>query len=175
MLDKLREFVPQVPVLADLLERELLNDPGNISNTEEIRFHLEKVHKKVMDTLRAERKLYAVMHFPEAELHCPICQTVYHGYYWEVNNPVTGKGYIASQRLIHGLVAHEQLFLEEPMETVTGTRVGDTRLILDVATMSSVFKNADVPADVLEDLATAEAIQKKLLAEAPAVVASGGH
>lgn len=175
MLDKLREYIPTIPVLADLIERALLNDPGNVANTEEMRYHLEAVHKRVMDELKAERKLYAVKHFPEQEIHCPICHQVEQGYYWEVNNPVTGKGYIASMRLIHGLTAHEQLFLEEPMETVVGTRVGDTRLILDVATMATAFKSADVPADVLADLAEAEGIQKKLLAEAPAVIASGGH
>ena len=175
MLEKLREFIPTIPVLADLIERALLNEPGNVTNTEEMRYHLETIHKKVMDELKAERKLYAVKHFPEQEVTCPICHHVDLGYYWEVNNPMTGKGYIAAQRLIHGLTHHEQLFLEEPMETVVGTRVGDTRLILDVATMSTAFKNADVPADVLADLASAEAFQKQLLAEAPAVVASGGH
>ncbi|HEY9724393.1 MAG TPA: hypothetical protein V6D47_20490 [Oscillatoriaceae cyanobacterium] len=176
MLETLREYLRQVPVLAQLLERELLNQPAHASNTEDLRAHVEKLQAKLGERLKAERKPYAVLHFPETEVNCPVCKDTIFGYYWEINNPVSGKGLCITHRMLHGLVAHEQLFQNESMQNVSGVRVGETRLVLDLPGLESVLVGADVPPDVLDELAQARALQAQQLAEAgPLVAAGGGH
>lgn len=175
MLETLREFIKQTPVLANMIERELLNNPGNFTNTEDLRYHVEKLQSGLMAKLKAERKLYAVVHFPEQEIACPICKETSFGYYWELNNPVTGKGLCVSNRMVHALVAHEQFFINESMQTVAGTRVGETRLVLDFEAFAGVLKGADVDPVVASEVEEARALQARALEEAGAFVASGGH
>lgn len=174
MLETLREFVKQIPVLAAMLEREVLNHPSDATNTEDMRHHVAKLQTQLFARLKEERQLYAVMHFPEHETTCPDCREVYFGYYWEVNNAATGKGLIVANRLIHGLVAHEQLFLAEPMQTIGGTKVGDTRLVLNLAALKATFEGAHVPPEVLAEIQEAIAVQAAQLEAAGAHAASGG-
>lgn len=176
MLENLREFIKQIPVLAAILEREVLNHPSNTTNTEDLRHYVEGIQKQLFARMREERALYAVMHFPEHEMTCPLCKEELFGYYWEVNNAATSKGYIVANRLIHGLVAHEQLFLEEPMQTVGGTKVGDTRLMWDLAELKKTFEGANVSPEVMAELEEAMAMQRAQLEAAGAfVTAGGGH
>lgn len=176
MLETLRDYLRQVPVLAQLLERELLNQPANASNTEDLRFHLERLQSKLGERLKTERTPYAVLHFPDTEVNCPVCKETLFGYYWEINNPLSGKGLCITHRMLHGLVAHEQLFQSESMQNVSGVRVGETRLVLDLAGLEAVLSGTSVPQAVLDELAQARALQAQQLLEAgPLVAAGGGH
>jgi hypothetical protein len=174
VLETLRQYLQEVPVLAQLIERELLNHPANVTNTEDLRFHVEDLQQKLFARLKAERTPYAVVHFPEMELSCPACKESFSGYYWELNNPATGKGLCVSNRLIHALVAHEQFFITESLHNVAGTRVGDSRLVLDVAGLASVLKGSSAPAEIVAECEAAAEVQARQLAEAGEFVASGG-
>ncbi len=175
MLDELRRFIGQMPILADQLQQAVYQNRGNATNTEEQRFYLEELHQGIVKRLKEDRSLYGVVYNPDLENHCPICSKEYKGSYFELNNAATGKAIVSSIRLIHALVEHEQLFFQEQMINVSGTRVGEMRLVLDVKAIRKVMDGGDVPADVLAEAEQAIEIQKKQLAEVGELTASGGH
>ena len=175
MLENLRKFFNDVPVLADLLAAELKAAPSNATNAEDLRFHLEELQHTLMARLKAEKQLYAVVFYPEMEIPCQACGETLMGVYWELNNPATGQGLCVSNKLLHGLVDHEQFFQIESMQTVAGTRVGDTRQVLDLPGLVKVMAGAAVPEIVMAEAAQAIELQKRALAEAGDFAAAGGH
>lgn len=176
MLENLRQYLNDVPKLAELLERALHENPANVSNTEDLRFHLEDLQTDLAKRLKDEKQLYSVLHFPEQELKCPTCGTLVMGYYWELNNPATGKGQCVSNALFHALVAHEEFFQTEMMYNVSGTRVGETRQVLDLAALLAVVEGSSAPAEIVAELKTAIELQARKLAESAApATAGGGH
>ena len=174
MLENLRQFLSEVPILIDLINRDLAANPSHALNAEEMRGHIEDLQASVFKRLKDEKTIYAVLHFPEFELHCPICREAFLGYYWEVNNPATGKGASVSNRLLHAFILHEQTFVSEPMENVSGVKTGECRLVLDFGSIQSVLKGGAVSEAVLGELEQAKALQQQQLAAAGDFVASGG-
>lgn len=158
-----------------MLDADLKATKNHATNTEEQRAHLEELQKHLFARLKAEKQLYATIYYPEQEQICPECKETLHGYYWELNNPVNNKSICNSFKLIHYFTTHEQTFMSENMFNVSGTRVGDMRMTLELAMIAAVLKGADVPADVLAEAQQALELQKKQLADAGAFVASGGH
>lgn len=175
MLENLRQFFNNVPVLADLQANELRANPSHASNAEDLRFHLEELQTNLAKRLKAERQLYAVVFFPENEVHCQACKETLMGVYWELNNPATNKGLCVSNKLLHGLIDHEQFFQIESMHTVAGTRVGECRLVLDLPGLAAVMEGANVPAEVMAEMREAIELQKRALADAGAYTPAGGH
>lgn len=175
MLENLRKYFNDLPVLADLIASELKAHPSHASNAEDLRFHIEDLQAKLAARLKAEKQLYAALFFPETEVHCAACNETFLGVYWELNNPATGKGLCVSHKLLHGFIDHEQFFQEESMHTVQGTKVGDCRLVLDLAGLAAMMEGANVPAEVLAEAKQAVELQKQALAAAGAFAASGGH
>lgn len=175
MLDELRRYIADMPILADMLQQAVYQNKGTATNTEEQRFHLEELHQGIVKRLKEEKLVYGVRFNPDHENHCPICRKTFMGTYFEINNAATGKAIVSSMRLIHALVEHEQLFFQEQMINVSGTRVGEMRLTLDVKAIRKVFDGAVVPAEVLAEADQAVEIQKQQLAEVGELAASGGH
>lgn len=175
MLDELRTFIGQMPVLADMLQQAIYQNKGTATNTEEQRFHIEELHQGIIKQLKEQRSLYGVVYNPDLENHCPICRKEYKGSYFEINNAATGKAIVSSIRLIHALVEHEQTFFQELMYNVSGTRVGEMRLLLDLKAIRKVMEGGDVPPEVVAEAEQAIEIQKKQLAEAGELSVSGGH
>ena len=175
MLDELRRYIADMPILADLLQQAVYQNRGTATNAEEQRYHLEELHAGIMKRLKEERRLYGVTYNPDIENHCPVCRKTFMGSYFEINNAATGKAIVSSMRLVHALVEHEQTFFQELMVNVTGTRVGEMRLTLDLKAIRKVMEGADVPAEVLQEAEQAVEVQKQQLAEAGDLAASGGH
>lgn len=175
MLDELRKYIGQLPVLQDMLQQAIYQNRGTATNTEEQRFHIEELHQGIMKRLKEEKALYGVVYNPDLENHCPICRKEYKGSYYEINNAATGKAIVSSIRLIHALVEHEQTFFQEQMINVSGTRVGEMRLTLDVKAIRKVLDGGAVPPEVVAEADQAIEVQKQQLAEAGDVVATGGH
>jgi hypothetical protein len=175
VLDNLRKYFNDLPVLAELIASELKAHPSNATNAEDLRFHLEDLQTKLAARLKAEKQLYAAVFFPEHEIHCAACKETLLGVYWELNNPTNGKGLCVSNKLLHGFVDHEQFFQEESMHTVQGTKVGDSRLVLDLPGLVGIMEGANVPPEVMAEARQAVELQKQALAQAGAFAASGGH
>jgi hypothetical protein len=171
VLDALRRFIADTPVLQDLLQQAIHKKRGNATNTEEQRFYIEEIHVATMKELKEGRRMYGVRYNPDFENHCPICRKTFHGTYFELNNAATGKAIVSSIRLIHALVDHEQTFFQELMLNVSGTRVGEMRLVLDLKAINKVLEGADVPDEVLAEAREALTIQQQQLAEADAAAA----
>lgn len=165
MLDVFRRFIADIPVLQDLLQATVHKNRGHATNTEEQRFQIEEVHGAVVKELKEARSLYAVHYNPDFENLCPICRKTFHGTYYELNNAATGKAIVNSMRLIHALLEHEQTFFVEQMINVSGTRVGEMRLVLDLKAIINVMKGAEVPDEVTQEAAEALEIQKQQLHE----------
>lgn len=164
MLDDLRRFLAEVPILADLLQQAVYRERGTATNTEEQRYHLEALHQAVMADLKAERRVYGVLYNPEFENHDPLTKTIFYGHYLELNNPVTNKAIVSSTKLMNAFIHHEQTFITENMINVTGTRVGEMRMALDLAAIAGVLAGADVPESVLSEAHQASEIQAQQLA-----------
>jgi hypothetical protein len=172
--ENLRKYLADVPILADMLDHELQTNRSNATNTEEQRFHLEEIQGKLCARLKAEKTLYATKYYPEQEQVCPICKETLFGYYWELNNPVTSKAICASYKLFHAFTRHEQSFITESMQNVSGVRVGEMRLVLDLPAILGVMKGSSAPAELLAECEAAIDKQKHELAAAEPVAASGG-
>jgi hypothetical protein len=175
VLENLTQTLENVPVLMALLHDALGQTPAPTANTEEMRAHLERIQSELAARLKRERKLYAVLHFPEHEWHCPTCKQAFWGTYWELNNPGTGKGLCLSHLVLHGFLAHGSTYQMEELRNVSGVRIGEARLVLDVAGLSAVLHGSDIVPEALAELATLEALQKEQLAQAGAFQAAGGH
>lgn len=175
MLDELRKFIGEMPILAEMLQQAVYQNRGTATNTEEQRFHLEELHQGIIKRLKEERRVYGVLYNPDTENHCPICRRQFDGTYFEINNAATGKAIVSSTRLIHALVEHEQTFFQEQMYNVSGTRVGEMRLTLELKAIRKVLDGADVPAEVLAEAEQAIGIQTQQLAELGQLAAGGGH
>ena len=128
-----------------------------------------------MKDLKERKAVYGVAYNPDFENSCPICQKQFKGTYYELNNAATGKAIVSSMRLVHALIEHEQTYFQEQMYNVSGTRVGEMRLVLDMGAILATLKGADVPPEVMKDAETGPEIQKKQLEEAGELAASGGH
>jgi hypothetical protein len=172
--ENLRKYLHQVPILADLLDQELQANRSNATNTEEQRFHLEEIQAKLAAKLKAEKILYATKYYPEQEQVCPICKETLFGYYWELNNAVSAKAVCVSYKLFHAFTQHDQSFITESMQNVSGVRVGEMRLVLDLPAVLGVMKNSAAPPELLAECEQAIEIQKQQLAAAEPVAASGG-
>lgn len=173
MLDVYRRFLADIPILQDMLQAAIHKKRGaGGTNTEEQRYQIEEAHIAIMAELRENRRLYGVRYNPDFENTCPICRKVFHGTYFELNNAATGKAIVSSMRLYHALVEHEQLFIQEQMLNVTGTRVGEMRLVLDVKAIAKVMEGADVPDEVLAEAATGLDLQRQQMLEADAAAAA---
>lgn len=176
MIETLRKYLGELPILADQIVHELATNPSHATNTEEQRFHLEEIQIGVAKRLKEEKQLYATIYYPEQEQTCPICKELLHGYYWELNNPVTTKSACISFKLFHAFIHHEQMFITESMQNVSGVRVGEMRMVLDLPAVLGVMKGSSAPAELLAECEQAIELQKKALAEAaPVVAAGGGH
>lgn len=176
MSENLRKYLAGVPILADLIDQALVTNRSNATNTEEQRFHLEELHAKLCAKLKAEKTLYATKYYPEQEQTCPICKELLFGYYWELNNPVTAKAICVSYKLFHAFTAHEQTFITESMQNVSGVRVGEMRLVLDLPAVLSVMKGSSAAPELLAECEAAVEMQKQQLAAAePVLAAGGGH
>lgn len=175
MLENLRKYFNDLPVLADLIASELKAHPSHASNAEDLRAHIEDLQLKLAQRLKAEKQLYAAVFFPEHEIHCQACQETLTGVYWELNNPATSKGLCVSHKLLHGFIDHEQFFQVETMRTVGGTNVGESRQVLDLSGLLAMMEGSNVPAEVLAEARQAVELQKQALADAGAFAAAGGH
>lgn len=175
MLENLRKYFNDMPVLADAIASELRAHPSNASNAEESRNHIETLQAKLAARLKADKQLYAAVFFPEAEIHCAICKETLKGVYWELNNPATGKGLCVSHKLLHGFIDHEQFFQIESMHTVAGTNVGESRQVLDLPGLVAIMAGSNTPDLVMAEAAQAIELQKQALAAAGAFSAAGGH
>ena len=176
MTENLRKFLHDVPILAELLSADLASNPCHATNTEEQRFHLEELQGKLARRLKETGQIYCTIYYPEQEQACPICKETLHGYYWELNNPVTTKAICVSYKLFHAFTEHEQTFITESMQNVSGVRVGEMRLVLDLPAILSTLKNGAVPPEVLAECEQAIELQQQALAAAdPVLAAGGGH
>jgi hypothetical protein len=174
--ENLRKYLHEVPILADLIDQALAANKSNATNTEEQRFHLEELHKGLAANLREEKRLYATKYYPEQEQTCPICKEMLLGYYWELNNPVTSKAICVSYKLFHAFCAHEQSFITESMQNVSGVRVGEMRLVLDLPSILGVLKGSSIPPELIAECEQAIEAQKRALeASEPVQAAGGGH
>ncbi|MEB3197534.1 MAG: hypothetical protein VKP62_10065 [Candidatus Sericytochromatia bacterium] len=155
-MEHFSRFLNEVPLLADLLQQAIRAQGKAGSNTEEQRGILESVHGQVMNTLKANRTIYAVRLNPEAEHECPACRTSYRGDYVEFNNAATGKSVVCASMLVHALVAHGQLVITTTVRNVSGTRVAEAIESLDLPGLLAVLKDGQVPSEVLEGAHAAE-------------------
>jgi hypothetical protein len=174
VIENLRKYLGEIPILADMLAHDLMTQPSHATNTEEQRHHLEDTQGKLTARIKADKQLYATIYFPEQEQHCPICKESMHGYYWELNNPITTKSICVSYKLFHAFVLHDQSFLTESMENVSGVRVGEMRIVLDLAAIANVMKGSGVAPELIAECELAVELQKKALAESVPMAASGG-
>src|SRR5262249_4661239 len=142
VVENLRKYLGEIPILAELLARDLASHPSHATNTEEQRFHLEELQVALAKRLKEEKQLYCTIYYPEQEQVCPICKETLHGYYWELNNPVTSKATCISYKLWHAFVHHEQTFITESMQNVSGVRVGEMRMMLDIPSIQTCLKNS---------------------------------
>jgi hypothetical protein len=175
VLENLRQYFNEMPILADLIGQELKDHPSHASNAEDLRAHIEALQTNLAKRLKAEKRLYAAVFFPEAEVNCQACGETILGVYWELNNPATGKGLCVSHKLLHGFIDHEQFFAEESMHTVAGTHVGSSRQVLDLPGLVAIMEGAEVPAAVMAEARQSLELQKQALAAAGAFAAAGGH
>lgn len=175
MLENLRKYFNDMPVLADVIAAELKANPSHASNAEDLRFHIEELQAKLAARLKAEKQPYAAVFFPENEIHCAACKETLMGVYWELNNPANGKGLCVSHKLLHGFIDHEQFFQEESMHTVQGTKVGESRQVLDLPGLLAILEGSNAPEIVLAEARQAVELQKQALAQAGAFAAAGGH
>ncbi|MDB5097422.1 MAG: hypothetical protein JWM80_1843 [Cyanobacteria bacterium RYN_339] len=174
MSENLRKYLSEVPILAELLDGDLQANRSNATNTEEQRHHLEDIQTKLCARLKDEKTLYATKYYPEQEQSCPICKEILFGYYWELNNPVSAKAACISYKLFHAFTQHDQGFITESMQNVTGVRVGEMRMVLDLGAILSVMKNSSAPPELLAECEAAIEIQKQRLAAAEPIAAGGG-
>ena len=173
MLEVYRRFLADIPILQDMLQAAIHKKrSAGGTNTEEQRYQIEEAHVAIMAELRENRRLYGVRYNPDFENNCPICRKTFHGTYFELNNAATGKAIVSSMRLFHALVEHEQLFFQEQMLNVTGTRVGEMRLVLDVKAIAKVMEGAEVPEKVLAEAATALDLQRQQMLEVDGAAAT---
>lgn len=175
MLENLRKYFNELPVLADAIASELKAHPSHAANAEESRAHIETLQSKLSARLKADKQLYAAVFFPEGEIHCVICKETLKGVYWELNNPATGKGLCVSHKLLHGFIDHAQFFQIESMRTVAGTLVGESRQVLDLAGLVAIMAGSNAPEVVMAEAGQAVALQAQALAAAGAHAAAGGH
>lgn len=145
MLEPLREALGGVPVLADMLKTALADSAGEAANTEALRARLESLQRDLARNLAAEKRLYAVVHFPEHAETCPRCGETIAGHHRELNNAVTGKGMIVSSQLFHAFVAHGEPQRVEALTGLSGQRLGETTLAWDWGALKAVVAGAELP------------------------------
>lgn len=173
MFEALRAHLPAIPILAELLEAAAISTPSHATNTEEQRFHLEKLQADLMARLRAEKQPYVVVYFPDHEEVDAASGTVIHGCYWELNNPANNQAICVSRKLIHIFADRALSHITQPMQNVTGIRVGEMRSVLDLAAIARVLEGSNTPPEVLAEAHAAAEHQARELASLKAPAAAG--
>jgi hypothetical protein len=152
--EHLRAFLPEIPLLTQVIELELAASPIAGQSSDEIRKAHEAASRRAFAFLSAQRMPYAVVLHPEAVGSCPDCGEGVKGAYWELNHP-DGKGVTIPSVALHQFVAHGKTECQEPLTNLAGSMVGADTLRFDLAALRGVLAGIALPPEVQAELAQA--------------------
>lgn len=152
--EHLRAFLPEIPVLTQVIELELAAAPPAGQNSDEIRKAHEAAARRAFAFLAAEGLPYAVVSTPEATGTCPNCGEEIKGTYWELNHP-SGKGANVATMALHAFVAHGLTECQEPLTNLSGSVIGHDTLRFDLSAIKAVLADIALPPEVRAELAQA--------------------
>lgn len=153
MYENLRLFLAEVPLFQRALEAEVANLLPEQAGSDDIRRVRAEAHRKVVADFKENQELYAVISFPDATWSCPHCGEEISGAYWELNNPVTGKGLSVPLKLFHLFLDHGEIECLEPIQNLSGHSIGDALLALDLDGLIRVMQGAWLPDEVKAEVA----------------------
>ena len=148
MLEKLREFLDDMPILSDLVDEEMEQMEYDATNSEQLRRVREEAQHNKCAELKNEGRCYKVLYFTNYTMECPTCEEKMVGAYVELNNPVTSKGMYLNHVLLHTFVDHDQLFFNEPNVDISGNQDGTRRVDLNLVALLKVLDGSAVPPDI---------------------------
>ncbi|HEY9898455.1 MAG TPA: hypothetical protein V6D00_04670 [Pantanalinema sp.] len=152
--EHLRAFLPEIPLLTQVIELELAASPHVGQNSDEIRKAHDEASRRAFGFLKAERLPYAVVSHPETTGTCPDCGAGVKGAYWELNHP-DGKGASIPAVALHLFVAHGKTECREPLTNLSGSVIGVDTLRLDLSALKEVLSGIALPPEVQAELAQA--------------------
>jgi len=152
MLEKLREFINELPILSDEVDAEMESMEYDATNSEQLRTVREQAQHNVCAHLKQEGQCYKVIYFINAMTVCGACDEKLDGAYVEINNPVSDKGMYINHLLLHTFIHHDQLYVNEPNVDVSGNMDGTRRIDLNLVNLLKVLDRAAVPADIEKEV-----------------------
>lgn len=151
MLDVTRRFLAEVPLLADMLEEALKENPVPGNNPEELREHLVQHQKRIVASFKEEKRLYRIQNLPAEVFPCPDCAAEVKGAYWELSNPATGRRALFPSLLLHGFIEHGATVLVEPIINLSNILMGEREVKFDLRALVQVLAGAELPEGLREE------------------------
>jgi hypothetical protein len=148
MLEKLRQFLDEMPILGEVVDDEMEQMEYDATNSEQLRKVREEAQHNVCADLKKEGKCYKVPFFVNYTMVCPTCEEKLTGAYIELNNPVTAKGMYLNHVLLHTFIDHDQLFFNEPNVDISGNVDGTRRVDLNLVALLKVLDGSTVPPEI---------------------------
>ena len=148
MLEKLRGFLAEMPILGEVVDEEMEAMDFDATNSEALRNVREEAQHTVCGRLKAEGQCYKVIFFTNYTLVCPTCDTKLTGAYTELNNPVSAKGMYLNEVLLHTFIEHDQLILNEPNVDLSGNIDGARRVEINLVELLKVLDRSKIPPEV---------------------------
>lgn len=152
--EHLRAFLPEIPLLTQVIELELAASPPSATSSDEIRKAHEAACRRAFGLLAAERLPYAVVSHPDTVGTCPACGEAVRGAYWELNHP-DGRGASIPAVAFHLFVAHGKTECPEPLTNLSGSVIGTDTLRFDLSALKEVLAGIALPPEVQAELALA--------------------